>query len=84
MSKLSITSNQIIGILAIGFMMLIAEISAAENGRIVFSGVNDTIMSMNPDGTGTTRLGDTGVGARYSPDGTKIAYYLGEDAATDP
>jgi WD40-like Beta Propeller Repeat len=44
------------------------------DGKIGVSAFDDTIRTVNPDGTGETVLTPVAFGAQWSPDGTRIAF----------
>ena len=76
MTKRYRIGTQVTGLLLAVLTIFAAQTTAAENGRIAFA-VGDDILSTNPDGNGTRRLADVGRKPKYSPDGTRIAYYDG-------
>lgn len=71
MNSKKLTLNLIIGAV---LMIFAVQISASENGKIVFAN-NGGIFTMNPNGSGRTQVASSGDYPKFSPDGTKIAFY---------
>lgn len=62
---------------------LSTAVSWSPDGRIFYAGEGEMIMSVNPDGTGSQRLGMTGSDPAVSPDGSKLVWLVVDpDAGT--
>ncbi len=72
------TRNQMAGILLAVIMIFAARAIAVENGRIAFTS-NNTIWTMNADGSERNQIVSAGSFPKFSPNGTRIAYYRGDD-----
>src|SRR5437667_4733330 len=86
MKTKKVTLNLIIDAMLLSLMLFASKASARDNGKIAFVSNRDRnfeIYSVNPDGSGQTRLTNNPSADEdpaYSPDGTKIAFVSNRDS----
>jgi uncharacterized delta-60 repeat protein len=74
MNRRKLSLNLIVGAVWMILTIFASQTAARENGKIAFV-LNGSIWTMNADGSGRTQVANSGEYPKFSPDGTKIAFY---------
>ena len=76
--KRRIKKNYITALFLTIFLIFAADARAVENGKIAFV-IDNNIWTMNADGGERIQVASSGDYPKFSPNGTRIAYYRGDE-----